>query len=294
MTCQDVRTLLPLYLYGELDFHQEEEFDRHIDACSGCARALEAERVLHATLDGGHLAPPPALLASSRARLFGEIRASELARPTGLLDRLRAAFSAPLWKPAAALALAAVGFLGGRAVSPSAPAAPVTASRVRFLEADGRGNVNIVLEETRERKLSGALSDDGIRQLVLAASREQGDPGLRVESMDLLRRDSSATEVRRALVAALVSDPNPGVRIKALEGLKQHAADPEVRRALSQVLLRDDNSGLRAQAIDLLVQHKNRDMVDMLQQLVRSDSNDYVQLRTRRILAEMNASADAF
>jgi hypothetical protein len=84
------------------------------------------------------------------------------------------------------------------------------------------------------------------------------------------------------------------VRIKALDGLRQHSSDPEVQRALSQVLLRDDNPGLRAQAIDLLVEHRRKDMVGVLQQLMQREDNDYVRLRTQRVLAEMNASVDAF
>jgi len=95
-------------------------------------------------------------------------------------------------------------------------------------------------------------------------------------------------------MAALVSDSNPGVRMKAIEGLRGHAADPEVQRALAQVLMRDDNPGLRVQAIDLLVPHPRKDMVGVLQDVMRREDNDYVRLRTQRVLSQMNASVDPF
>ncbi len=294
MTCDQVRENLSLYLYGELDHEQEEAIEKHTFRCADCAAALDTERMMHGALDRASELPPPALLASCRRELFDSLQTRREAAKLTPAARVRAWFSMPVWKPVAAFGLLAAGFLGGRVLPfPAASPAPV-ATRVRFLEPDGTGRVNIVLEETRERRVSGKLSDDGIRRLVLTAAQDQADPGLRVESMDLLRRESSAGEVRRALMTALVSDPNPGVRLKALDGLRQHSADPEVQRALSHVLTRDDNAGLRAQAIDLLVEHRRKDMVGVLQRLMRHEENDYVRLRTQRVLAEMNASVDAF
>lgn len=294
MNCDQVKESLSLYLYGELSHEQEEAVERHTFECASCAQALETERMMHGALDGTAEVPPPALLASCRRELFDSLEQQRATARPPFGERLRMWFAMPGLKPVAALGLLALGFVGGRwAPASQSQAAPV-ATRVRFLEPDGAGNVNIVLEETRERRVSGQLSDDGIRRLVLAAAQDQADPGLRVESVDLLRRESSAGEVRRALMGALVSDPNPGVRLKALDGLRQHSADPEVQRALSQVLLRDDNAGLRTQAIDLLVEHRRKDMVGVLQRLMQREENDYVRLRTQRVLAEMNASVDAF
>lgn len=294
MTCDQVKENLSLYLYGELNHEQEESIEKHTFQCAECAAALDAERMMHGALDTSAEAPPPALLSSCRRELFDSLESRRAAAKLTVGDRIRSWFAMPVWKPVAAFGLLAAGFLGGRVVPVQNVAAAPVATRVRFLEPDGTGKVNILLEETRERRVSGELSDDGIRRLVLTAAQDQGDPGLRVESMDLLRRESSASEVRRALMAALVSDPNAGVRLKALDGLRQHSADPEVQRALSQVLMRDDNPGLRAQAIDLLVEHRRKDMVGVLQRLMQREENDYVRLRTQRVLAEMNASVDAF
>ena len=98
--------------------------------------------------------------------------------------------------------------------------------------------MQIVLEETRQRTLSGDMDDDDIRKLLLRAARESSDPGVRVETMDLLKGQPQSQEVRRALLHALRQDANAGVRLKALDGLRPSAGDPDVRRALADVLLR--------------------------------------------------------
>jgi HEAT repeat protein len=142
--------------------------------------------------------------------------------------------------------------------------------------------------------MSGSLDDDRIRQLLLSAAADPADPGLRVESIDLLKRDPADQEVRRALLNALRTDTNSGVRLKALEGLKAFAQDPETRKAIAQVLLTDDNPGVRIQAIDLLVENKQPEIAGVLQELLRREENSYVRDRSLKALGEMKASQGTF
>ena len=207
-------------------------------------------------------------------------------------------------RPAGALALLAIGFVSARLVPPfqsgavniasSGNTPDVVATRVRYVEPGANGGVNIVLEETRQRRVAGQLSDERVRNLLLSAAQDATDPGLRVESVELLKQESDAAIVRTALASALRGDPNPGVRLKALEALKPYSRDPEVRRVLSHVLLNDDNAGIRTQAVDLLIQNREQEMVGVLQELMRREDNDYIRLRTQRVLREMNASVDTF
>ena len=162
------------------------------------------------------------------------------------------------------------------------------------MEPAGAGKVQIVLEETRQRVLSGRVEDQSIQNLLLAAARDPQDAGLRVESVDLLKSGPDSAEVRNALLYALQHDSNPGVRLKALDGLKNSAADAQVRQVLTQVLLHDDNPGVRTQAIDLLIQHKEDRMVGLLQELMRKEDNGYVRLRCKKALHEMNASVETY
>ena len=169
------------------------------------------------------------------------------------------------------------------------------ASRVRYVEPDAAGKIQIVVEETRQRTFTGSMNDERIQRLLLSAAQDPVDSGLRVESMDLLKSRPEMTEIRGALLAALQNDPNPGVRLKALEGLKGSAADPEVRQTLSRVLLSDRNPGVRTQVIDLFIQEKRQPQtVSLLQELMRREDNGYIRMRCQKALHEMKASVDPF
>lgn len=302
MNCGQVLDRLPLLLYGELSFDEEERIEQHTAVCESCRRELESLRQLHETLDQAEAAPPAGLLQNCRRELrlrLHEEQAGARSRPWRA--KLTAFLSAPaLLRPAGAFALLATGFLGARLwnpapeARPSLDAVPLAASRVRFVEPAKDGNVRITLEETRQRQILGRIDNSRIRELLLAAAQDPGDPGLRVETIDLLKSQNLTAEVRSALLSALRNDDNAGVRLKALEGIKPYAADPEVRRVLTDVLLHDDNPGIRTQAIELLTRHKQRDVVGPLQQLMQREENDYIRERTQRLLRDLNASVDSF
>jgi len=154
--------------------------------------------------------------------------------------------------------------------------------------------VQIALDETRRRVISGRLEDLNIQRLLMAAAREQDNPGVRVESVDLLKDRGASADVRRALLDVVMHDSNAGVRLKALEGLKTFASEDDVRKTLAQVLLKDQNPGVRIQAIDLLIAHQDSTTVGLLQTLVEKEDNNYVRMRCQNALREMNASVGTF
>jgi len=278
MNCDWVRSVLSLFLYGELSFEEEETVHGHLAACEACRQALERERALHAALDLTEMAPSAGLLAGCRSRLSESLEAESARR--GWLRRLWDWTGQPLppavLRPVAALGLVAVGFLtarmfptGALQVQPPAQKSPV-AAQVRYLEPDPSGGVRIVVDETRQRVFSGSLGDAPIQRLLLEAAQNPLDPGLRLDSLDILRARGDSPLVRKALLEALRTDSNAGVRLKAVEGLKPYGADPQVRSALAQTLRTDDNVAVRAQAVDLLVQNKGMAIVGVLQELWRA------------------------
>jgi HEAT repeat protein len=196
-------------------------------------------------------------------------------------------------RPAAAAALIALGFVAAR-ITVTSPSSEAIATRVRSVEPSAAGAVRVVVEETRQRVVSGRLDEEPIQQLLLAAARDSSDPGLRLESVDLLKNKCDSEEVRHALLYALQNDPNAGVRLKVMEGLKRFAGDAESRKVLAKVLLTDDNPGVRIQAVDLLTQNNETDVVGVLQQLLRKEDNNYVRVRSQNALRAMNASWGTF
>ncbi|MBI1896478.1 MAG: HEAT repeat domain-containing protein [Acidobacteria bacterium] len=306
MNCEACGKRLPLLLYGELSFDEEEALEEHLGACESCRAEWARLQTIHAVLDRHEMPADAALLAACRRGLRQSVAALaeiEQVRKRNPLSRLRDLFASPLgaWmKPVGALALLALGFAGGRLLPPGRAPLPAIGltepviSRVRSLEPDGAGRVQMVVEETRQRRLNGSIHDDRIRGLLLAASRDAADPGVRVDSVDLLTSRAESDEVRRALLHALQHDANPGVRLKALDGLRHSAADPETRRALARVVLADSNSGVRTQAIDLLTSSPQPDVAGVLQELMQREQNAYLRMKVQKVLHEMKASVDTF
>ena len=292
MSCESIKDQMPLFLYGELSFDDEESFEQHLAGCGSCRRELARIRLLHTLVSENALTPSLPLLAECRRELRSNLP------PDGAAHvRLWPIRRASFWlKPLAVAALLAIGFFSARApvFNSGATFAGVTTSRVRNIEPDREGRVQLVVDETRQRVLSGKLDDENIRLLMISASREQSDPGLRAESVELLKSRCGSNDVREALLQALQHDNNSGVRLKALEGLRPFAAQPEVRKALSHALLSDDTPAIRTQAIDLLTASQSTDVVGVLQQLMEKESDNYIRLRTMKALREMNASAGTF
>jgi hypothetical protein len=301
MNCDEIRGRLSLLLYGELPFAEEEAVESHLDSCQECMAALDAERSLHSALDQSELEPSAALLRESRLAVSAAIVAG--GARANWWERLRANFIVPsLGRPLGALALIAMGFLGARftpfgnvtGVGSAAMFDPNTA-RVRYVEPGPGGEIQMVVDETRQRVVSGHLGDAHIRGLLLAAVKDPTDPGLRVESVEILKSQSGISDVRTALVAALQHDPNAGVRLKALDGLKRYASYPDVRKALAQALLTDDNPGIRTQAIDLLMSaNQESHLVGVFQELMRKEDNDYIRLRCEKALHALKASTETY
>ena len=300
MTCDIAgRQLLPL-LYGELSFDEEEALHGHLEQCGACRTEVAQLRKFHAALDTASAALPVGLLETCRNNLRDELAQTPVPeKPPRFWEKARSWFGTPqpMWmKAAGTLALLLLGFGAGRSYDlPISPReSQPTATRVRYVQPEDDGNVQIVLEEVRQRTLAGGVNDNRIRALLVSAARDAADPGVRVETVDLLKASTGASDVRMALAAALQHDPNPGVRLKALEALRGSVREPEVRRVLAQVLLTDDNPGVRTQAIDLLVQQREASLVGVLQELMERERNSYVRSKCERALSDMNASVETF
>ncbi len=300
MKCEFVRELADLYLYGELASQQEEEFEQHLHDCAGCKAEVERDRALHRGFDAVQLSPTPELLAECRRDLFRQRPAAPKASAwVNFSEWWRIVWTSS--RPLGATALVALGFFASRltpreglGINQAALMGEPLVSTIRSVQPDASGHVQIAVDETRRRVVSGSLNDDNIERLMLAAVRDESNDGLRVESIEILKHRTKSADVRDALLSALRNDTNPGVRFKALEGLKGMSSEPEVRKTLSYVLQHDQNPGIRIQAIDLLTQQQDSELVGVLQQLVSKENNSYIRQRCEKALQELNASVGTF
>ena len=310
--CEEIRGQFALLLYGELSFDGEERIETHLDGCAQCRAALQRQKALHDALDGVAVTPSPALLSRCRedlTQLLGQEKPS-----SGLAawwkrswwHQMTGGWNVQFLRPMTAMALLAVGFFAAK-VTPGLNFPGGVASmglgnfggaQVRNVATEPDGRLRIVVDETRERTISGSREDRQIRDLLMAAAKEGADPGLRAQTVTILLGDADASDVREALAFAMANDENTNVRLKAMEGLERYTNDPVVQNALAHVLLNDPNSGMRTRVIDALNEREgqevNRQMVGALQELMGREDDQDVRERARRMLHSIKASAGTY
>ncbi len=310
MNCESSKHLLVLLNWGQLSFEDGEAVETHLESCAACTLERQKLQQLDTFLELQSAPVSPDLLGRCRRDLAERLR-QEAPRRSVFSPLLwwRSIASAP-WlktglKPAAALALLTIGFVGGKVLRPSAP--QLTATQPAVIQTSTEGareqdststvSVPVGYEPSRQSasipETSTPRNDIRMRNLLLAAVNDQ-DPALRVDSIDLLQHRCGDETVRRALLGALKSDKNSGVRLKALDALRPYAQNPETRAVLAGVLLNDNSPTIRAQAIDLLVQSRGADVASTLQELLRREENPYIRERSVNALRAMKASTGTF
>jgi HEAT repeats/Putative zinc-finger len=318
MTCHQVQVNLSLYLYGELDFSQEEDFEQHVGECALCKRALEREKAWHSTLNSEQVDVPLELLSACRTQFKAALPSSRTGdkkeRPSWWASLGQLGFSGSAWSMRIAVAsfLVVAGFTAGRWIDRNglpdsflgrgafeAGLIDPSTARIRDIQARDDHRVRIIVDQVHEREITGRIDDQDVRQLLLTAARDSNDPGIRVDSVEMLK-DQNGSDVRNALVYAARHDPNAGVRLKALDGLRRFVDDPAARQNVVFVLQHDENPDVRSQAVDILAPMAGQiqlspELAGTLQEIVRSEEdNDYVRMRCMQLLREMNALPDVY
>jgi anti-sigma factor RsiW len=302
VNCDTARDLLVLLNCDELSFEDEEAVESHFESCPPCAAERRNLEHLDALLERQPATVSSELLARCRRNL-SERLTLEAPRRIGfsLAAWWRGLSSAPWLKPAAALVLVAVGFMGGKLLRPGSPqlaatqpavAQPATGN-LSGLDPASTEEVPVSYQPIRQTAIPMKPNDDRVRNLLLAAVSDQ-DPALRVDSIDLLQQRCGDETVRRALLGALKADKNSGVRLKALDALRPYARNSDTRIVLAAVVLNDNSPTIRAQAIDLLVQSRGADVASTLQEVLRREENPYIRERSVNALRAMKASAGTF
>jgi hypothetical protein len=316
MTCQQVQTSLSLYLYGELEFAQEEALESHMEACALCERALAREKAWHASANSERQDASFELLSECRRNLRTALDPETQTRHrfTWWTHLLPTSFSATRWSAQVAVAsfLVFAGFTAARLMDGGH--LPVLGhsnlaqmalwnsgnAHVRDIQPTGQDGVRIILDRVQQQEISGRIDDSTVRQLLFAAMQESNDPGIRVDSVELLQRQPGY-DVRDALLNSVRTDPNAAVRIKALEGLRQFTNDQLTRTAIESVLKHDNSPEVRSEAIDMLLPSERPiatltpDVLTTLQDILTSErDDDYVRSRSLQILRAAGISSPIY
>src|SRR5271165_3346300 len=304
MKCEWIRENIVLHIYNELPDDARYELEQHVARCADCAAELKAARQLHAALSQFPVQEPsPNLVTASRMRLQEELETTEQG---GFWQRL--VFDPGAWlrpiklAPALAAAIFIVGFAGGigatyqimngrNPVDLSSAAAPTESSITgiqSISQQPGSSQISIRYNTVSTQEAQGSLNDQRIQQLLLFATRNNYNSGVRMDSVDLLTQAPNDTHVREVLMYSLQNDTNPGVRLKALDGLSGFVRqDTQVRDAVLQALIGDSNQGVRIQALRMVEPLKADSSVrSVLTRLAAADQNVSVRSQARTMLAQ--------
>lgn len=319
--CAAMQESLVLLACGELSDEQRHRLESHVRSCENCAAEMANVNALHHLMSAKQAEELSAsLLASSRMQLDEAL--DHLPKPGGVSifrQMLRGWAFHVRAVPALASLLLVLGFAGGSfaglevakhsrstANADEASANLTNASIAPNALPEGIANISAVstqpgsnLVQVRYNRLvpgtmQGQPSDPRIQQLLLLATQNRVNPGVRVDSVGLLAdgcregRDCSDTRVRQALMTSLRYDKNPGVRLKALDGLASYVAqDQAVRDSVLEALLHDENSGVRTQAIQLLSPVEADGSVrEVLHTLANDDRNPYIRTVSQETLQQ--------
>ena len=314
MTCQQVQKDLSLYLYGELDFAREEELETHLSECAFCQRALAREKEWHTAANAERMDVPFDLLSQCRRDLRSVIsteKAQEKSAGRKFHWPISFDFGISNWsfRLATASFLIFIGFGAGRLLdqkgfrfASNGPNEmglfdPAT-TRIRDIRSGGDNQVHIIVDQMQERQITGRVEDEAIRRILLAAMQDQTDPGIQVDSLEMLK-GHTGEDVRDTLIRTLKTDANAGVRLKALESLRSVADDGQVRETLKYVLQHDQDPGVRSEAIDVLAPAGEKlqfspDLIDTLQAIAQTQQDEYVRLRCLQALHQVHAAAGVY
>ncbi len=314
MKCEWVQQNIVLFVYDELPDDARFELQQHVSRCAGCAGELESAKKFRSDFSRAPIQDPsPNFLAASRMKLQEALESAEqggwwhrfIFDPVAWLHQIRFA-------PALASAIFMVGFAGGIGatykmvkggvtdVSSGAANAPVQSSLGASVgtsvgaiqsvsQQPGSNQVTIKYDAVSPQVRTGSLNDPNIQQLLLYAARNNFNPGVRMDSVDLLTQQPNDTHVREALIYALRYDSNTGVRLKALDGLGPSVKDDvQVRDAVLESLMADANPGVRIEALRLLVPVRADSSVRIvLQRLAAKDENRYIRSQARTLLSQL-------
>lgn len=334
-TCEEVERLAVFYAWDELDASERAAVEAHAQQCPACSASLVRELRLRqaiATVEpaADQLDPSGLLLARCRSELpeilddasEASDRASgwSVFRPVNWFVRF--SMGHPAWS-AALLVLMGV-TLG--AVVPQwyrsqmidkreITGMTVSASRlsdqdlqtmgiagIQWVPDSGSGAPRVELHLVSEKPLvvQGAPEDAEVKRVLtyVVQNGQRFDPGVRLDSLEVLRTRSSDADVRRALCAAARKDLNPGVRLKALEALRGFEQDDLVRQALLDALANDANPGVRVEAVNGLmgslraltergVPLEDARLINVFRERMRRDSNSYVRMQSAAAVRQL-------
>jgi hypothetical protein len=162
--------------------------------------------------------------------------------------------------------------------------------------------VEVSYNQIEPRRVKGTLENPQIRQLLMLASQNGANAGVRDDSVGLLAAACRSgegcighgvqnTDFRDALMVSLRYDRSAAVRLKALEGLEPFVGeDMRVRDAVLEALQNDPEARVRSAAISMLEPvEADTSVRQVLSTVALSDQNSNIRTASRVVLRRVSS-----
>jgi len=317
MNHNEIKKLIRLSLYGELNNDEQSVLELHLKDCDECRNELDQQRNLLSLISDKKNEVDDNLLMEARAQLRGAIRNERQRKGyfDNVVQYLNDFITIPFRVALSGAALLAIGFFVGYLFYGSSTIETiiipdntnnqfpvfqddVTISNISFIDSDpSDGEVEFTFVAMKPVYLKGRVDDPKIQSILTYSMLNEQNPGSRFNSINAMvseRPIKFDKDVKDALITVVMTDENPGVRREALKLMKKLPYDEDVKSALIYVLTSDTSSGLRIEAINTLVEAGkkgftlNKNEIDLFKQQLQTDDNSYIRYRTKTILQEYN------
>jgi len=321
MKCDLAQQNIALAVYGEISDDANHQLEQHLMECEECSRDMQAMRGLKTTMSLYPVEEPSAAMVA-RARMRLEEALDNMPHGSWLV-RLTQTFTRGLGRLRAAPVMASLlllvgigaggygGYLTGlRAHDAQQSKLILNLGQPPSTTEDNPSQIANVSGITRETNseivkvnynrlvpetLQGSLDDPRIRQLLLLGAQNNGNAGVRDDSVGLLANECRNGHqcddgpIRNALMVALRYDKNPDVRLKALEGLQPYIGeDMRVRDAVLESLIKDSDPRVRTQAIGLIEPVEGDSSVrEVLHTVAMQDESPQIRTASRQVLQQL-------
>ena len=314
---------LQLSLYNELSEQEQTLLDNHLTICERCRDELNELKKIHATL--AHHRPiviQEPLLQDVRRNLRLRIQADSEQKSlwTKVQSALDEFLAPPLQIALGGVATLVIGILVGYFIfklpsektlvlrqtafaSSAMEAGESQITNIHFLDRNAQnGDVEFTFETITPVRIRGNVNDENVQKVLARALVSDQNAGIRLRAVNMIGTQTEQkqagvpaldTEVKTALITALLHDRNLGVRKEAINVLKNYLPDPVIVRAFLNVLANESNTGLKITAINSLDLSKyenqpvNREILDMFKNKAQSDDNNYIRIRAKLALQEV-------
>jgi hypothetical protein len=167
---------------------------------------------------------------------------------------------------------------------------------INFIDPDpSDGEVEFTFEAVQSGRLRGSVNDTELQKILTYAVLNEQNPGTRLNSINIINANQIQKpddEIKSTLIAVSKFDNNPGVRIEALKSLNKLPADEEIKNTLIYVLLNDTSAGIRIEAINGLADASksgislNQKDLTSLRDKIQADDNNYIRFQAKNIIKE--------